>query len=59
MRKQAERELERQELEAMQVQNELSDSDSSEEEDFDCFEDDEMNDETFEEIEVEIEQDFE
>lgn len=41
VRKQAERELERQELEAMQVHNDLSDSDSSDE-DFDCFEDDEI-----------------
>lgn len=43
VRRQAEREAERLELESMQVHNELSDSDSSEEEeDFDCFEDDEM-----------------
>lgn len=41
IRKQEERELERQELEAMQIQHDLSDSDSSEE-DFDCFEDDEV-----------------
>jgi hypothetical protein len=39
VRKQAERELERQELEAMQIHHELSDSDSSDEEDFECFED--------------------
>lgn len=52
VRKQAERELERQELEAMQLQHDLSDSDSSDE-DFDCYEDDEV--EGIDEFDIEIE----
>ena len=52
IRKQEERERERQELEAMQIQHDLSDSDSSDE-DFDCFEDEEIEENLEQEVDLE------